>query len=231
MEKRCIIIDNEEQNSNVEEIQRLGRAKGLQITCEEFNVGMLEKEEFFTNRKIDIKKVIDLFNKSHKGVTYHLAAFDWDLGEDEINGVELIRKFKENRILVNTPKILYSGLLKDKISDQLDKFKKDTLSKDVLINWINTLVRSGVKNYVDRTTYEQEVINQLSKTDETLDLIIEEELKKFPELKFHNGFSNKGFIGKSYFEIANALEKDDIIRNDFKKEIIQQVIAYLTEKI
>jgi hypothetical protein len=231
MEKRCLIIDNEEQVSSIETIERLGRAKGIKIICDEFNVGMLERDEFFTDRKIDINKVLEQYSQKHKSIAYHLAAFDWDLGDNEINGVELIRKFQENKILINTPKILYSGLLKDEISTQLEKFRKDTRHKPALIAWINTLIKVDVRNFVDRTMYEQEIVTLLTKTDETLDLIIEEVLKKFPDMKFGNSFISKSFNGKTFLEIANALEKNDSIRNDFKKEIIEQVIAYLTERI
>lgn len=231
MEKRCLIIDNEEQVSSIETVERLGRAKGLTIICDEFNVGMLEKDEFFTGNKIDINKVIELFYQRHRGITYHLAAFDWDLGDTDANGVELIRKFQENRILIHTPKILYSGLLKDEISTQLDRFSNDYRYKPTLVGWISTLIKVDVKNFVDRTAYEQEIITQLTKTDETLDLIIEEELKRFPEFKFGNSFTIKSFNGKTFLEISKALEENDLIRNDFKKELIQQVIAYLTEKI
>lgn len=231
MEKRCLIIDNEDQSSSIEEIQRLGKSSGLTILCDEFNVGMLSKDEFITDNKIDINKVINEFKIRHKSHTYHLAAFDWDFGDDIINGVELIRKFQENGLLTKTPKILYSGILKDEISSQLDKFERGALPKSKLITWINTLIKVDVKNFVDRISYEREVITQLLKTDETLDLIIEEELKKFPQLIFQNSFTSNSFNGKTFSEIAKAIEENDLMRNQFKKEIVQQVIAYLTEKI
>jgi hypothetical protein len=231
MEKRCLIIDNEEQVSNIETIERLGRAKGLKIICDEFNVGMLSKDELLTENKIDITKVVDQYNKEFKGNTYHLVALDWDLGDAEITGVELIRKFQEYKILVNTPKILYSGLLKDEISSKLERFKNNDISKTFLINWINTLIKVDIKNFVDRVAYEQEIITQLLKNDETLDLIIEEELMKFPDLKFSNSFTSKSFKGKSFLDIGIILKENPFLRNEFKKEIIQQVISYLTEKI
>ena len=64
-----------------------------------------------------------------------------------------------------------------------------------------------------------------------MDLIIEEILKKFPDLKFGNKFVRPNFNGKTFLEIAKFIENNDSIRNEFKKEIIEQVIAYLTEKI
>lgn len=231
MEKRCLIIDNEEQVASTEAIFRLGKARGLTITCDEFNVGMLNKDELLTDNKIDIDKVIAYYKKNHKAKTYHLAAFDWDLGDERVNGVELIRKFQEHKILTHTPKILYSGLLKDEISSQLDRFANDGKHKKTLIDWINTLIKVDVRNFVDRTAYEQEIVNQLYKTDESLDLIIEEELKKFPDIKFDHEFTHKSFKGKMFEEIADILENNEILRNEFKKEIIQQVMAYMAEKI
>lgn len=231
MEKRCLIVDNEDQIASIETIQRLGRQRGLTIICDEFNVGMLSRDEFFLNNRIDVDKVIKEFRNKHKGVTYHLVAFDWNLGDEVVTGVELIRKFQENKLLTNTPKILYSGLLKEEISSQLDSFFRDSTRKTQLVNWINTLIKVDVRNFVDRTVYEQEIVSQLSKIDETLDLIIEEELRKYPYIRFDNIFGSRGFKGKSFGEIADEMERNDLIRNDFKREIIQQVIAYLAEKI
>lgn len=230
IEKRCLIIDNEDQDSNIETIERLGKSNGIQIFCDQFNIGMPNRVDLLTENKIDITKVVNEFFRTYGQNTYHLVALDWDLGEDHIDGVELIRKFQENRILRHTPKILYSGLLKDKISSQLDGFKKkSTPDKNSLTIWINTLIRIDVRNFVDRTLYEQEIINQFLKTDETIDLILEELLKKFPTLRFQNNFVSKSFAGKTFGELSQILESEDRLRNEFKKEIVQQVLAYLTE--
>lgn len=231
MDKRCLIIDNEDQIDSIDTIKRLGKPKGMNITCDQFNIGMISRDDLLTDNKIDLTKVFEVYNRDYHKNAYHLVAIDWDLGEIDINGVELIRRFRESRILLNSPKILYSGLLKDELSSILSRFENKEINKNTVINWMNTLIKVNVENFVDRVSYEQEIITQLSKATETLDIIIEEELKTFPTLKFKNSFVSQNFNGKSFEEIATILEQDNGLKNEFKREIIKQVIAYLTEKI
>ena len=225
MMKKCIIFDNEDQTDEIEKLIRDGRNSGIEIECEQFNVGSTFFTEVLSAGKIDIDKVIIEYKKRFKGKTFQLAAFDWDLDDDKINGIELLRKLKANRILKNTPKIIYSGLLDEILAGIEDLTKTDR------INRIKTLINNDIRGYHERGNRDIEIIHFFSNELETLDLILEEELKKFPDLVFENRFVNKNFNGKTFLEIIDFLEHDDKIHNDFKKEIIQQVIAYLTEKI
>lgn len=232
MTKRCIIIDNDDQSVVIEKLVRDAQSKGIQVECVQFNVGSTSENDLLTDGKIDIEKVVAEYKKRFKGQTFHLAAFDWDLSDDSIDGVELMRLLVHNiRNIRNTPKLLYSGLLEEKLSAKLDDFKNNTLNKSDLLSRIKTLIKADIKDFVAREKYEEDIITILGKTDETLDLIIEEELNKFPELKFSNKFVSDNFKGKTFSEIASILDNQDNLRNDFKKEIVQQVIAYLTEKI
>lgn len=231
MEKRCLIIDNDDQTAEIEKLKRDGKAKGVYIECEQFNVGSTFNDELLTGGKIDIVKVVEAYKKRFKHQTFHLAAFDWDLSDDAINGVDLMRQLAHHKILRNTPKLLYTGLLEDKLGSMLDDFKNGNLTRNKLLAHIRTILRADIRDFVGRESYEEDILRILQQTDETIDLIIEEELNKFPDLKFANSFSSKNFNGKTFIEISKILESEDGLRNDFKKEIIQQVISYLTEKI
>jgi hypothetical protein len=231
MEKRCLIIDNDDQSAEIEKLKRDGKARGIQIECEQFNVGSTFDDVLLSDGKIDIGKVILEYKKRFKNQVFHLAAFDWDLSDEDVNGVELMRQFEHHKILKNTPKLLYTGLLEERLSAMLDEFKAGNLQKSALIRHIRILIKADIKDFVARENYEQDIIRLIEKTDETIDLIIEEELSKFPELKFKNSFTADIFNGKTFMDISSVLENDDRLRNDFKKEIIQQVIAYLTVKI
>lgn len=231
MEKRCLIIDNDDQSAEIEKMKRDGKAKGIYIDCQQFNVGSTFEDDLLTEGRIDIEKVVTAYKIRFKHQTFHLAAFDWDLSDDAINGVELMRQLEHNRILRNTPKLLYTGLLEDKLGTMLDEFKNGTLPKGKLLVHIKTIIKANIRDFVARERYEEDIIRLLQNTDETIDLIIEEELTRFPDLKFSNSFTSRSFNGKTFIEIAKILESEDLLRNDFKKEIIQQVIAYLTEKI
>lgn len=231
MIKKCIIIDNEDQSEVIEKLIRDGSAKGIKIEIEQFNVGSTFNNELLSEGIIDINKVVSEFKKRFKGQTFHLAAFDWDLSDDKIDGVELMRLLTHNKIFRNTPKLLYSGLLEEKLASKVDEYKDGKLTKKDLLDRIKTLINADIKGFVARENYDSDIIRILEETDETLDLIIEEELNKFPDFVFSNSFISENFKGKTFEEIAKLLEEHDHFRNDFKKEIIQHVIAYLTEKL
>lgn len=227
MKKRCLIIDDQDQTEEIEKMIRDGKAMyGIDLECEQFNVGSTFLDEVLTEGKIDINKVVAEFKKRFKGQTFQLAAFDRDLNDPNIDGVELIRQLTHHTNLKHTPKVLYSSDLEGLLSESIDNFNKENL-----IRRIKTLVNNEIKGYFDRDSYENDILRTLAKDEETLDLIIEEELRKFPTLVFKNVFVHEGFRNKTYEEIAAQLDEYTHLRNDFKKEIIQQVIAYLTEKI
>lgn len=227
MKKRCLIIDDQDQSQEIKKMIRDGKAiHGIELECEQFNVGSTFFDEVLTEGKIDITKVVSEFKKKFNGQTFQLAAFDRDLNDPAIDGVELIRQLTHHKILRHTPKVLYSSDLEGLISESIDNFNKEQLIKR-----IKTLVNNDIKGYFERDSYENDILRTLANDEETLDLVIEEELKKFPALVFKNVFVHDDFKNKTYDEIAIKLEEYTHLRNDFKKEIIQQVIAYLTEKI
>jgi CheY-like chemotaxis protein len=225
MIRKCLIIDNEDQSSTIEKAERLAKQKGLNIEFKQFNVGNTENTEFLTEGAINIPKVVDEYKKEYENETFHLAIFDWNLDDDAINGIELVRQLEANNILKNTPKIVVSAKLKIILNEIA------VAEESKRIERLSVLVRSGIKDYIDRDNYEVDIIKFFKKNEDSLDLNIEEVLKKFPTLKFEQNFINKKFNGKTFLEIANYLSNNEMIRNDFKKEIIQQVIAYLTEKM
>ena len=228
MVKECLLVDNDDQTSLIESLHRVGKSKGLDIHCEQFNVGHPEHDELLTENRIDIEKVIAQFKRQYRK-NFNLAAFDWELGDDSIDGVELIRKFDADGLLKHTPKLLYSGVIDEILGKLLDDHKQGKSTK--VPEKLKTLIRLNLKGYHDREGFESEIVALLTKTDENLDLIIEAELRKYPEIRFNDNFGSEGFRGKTLEEIATLLDSDDLLRNKFKKEIIQQVIAYLTQRI
>lgn len=229
--KNCLIIDNADQAVSMKSLKRDAKKKGIEIDCFQFNVGSIQDTKLLTNNNIDISKVISEFKIRFKGIQFHVAAFDWDLSDNKIDGIELIRQFNHNKLLKNTPKILYSGLLDQQLAAIINNYDSKSIKKEELINRIKTLIKTDIKGFVDRDDYVTQIIHILEDSDESLDLIIKEELMKFPNFKFSNKFISASFQYKTFAEISKFLEDDNKLRNEFKREIIQQVIAYLTETI
>ena len=231
MEKYCIIFDNEDQSDEIEKMVREAkRNHGITLICEQFSVGSTEQDQFLTDGKIDMEKVVNEFkNLFQGGSKFHLAAFDWDLGDDSIDGVELIRILTSRNILLRTPKLLYSGLLEDKLSGQLSEFKKGTVNKTVLLKKIKALIKIDIKDFVERDHYDKVILGLLKISDDSLDFLLEKQLSYFPHLKFQNRFISNDFQGKTFQQILNIIETDDRLRNELKKEILGQVVAYISE--
>lgn len=225
MIRKCLIIDNEDQTEEIEKLVRDAQNEGIELVCEQFSIGDPAYVEVLTKGAIDIAKVVAEYRRKFNGDVFHLVAFDYQL-EDVINGVELIRQLKANRIFRTTPKIVYSGLM--------DEVLKSTIrdnTPDNAVTRIKALVKNGVLDYLERDNRDIEIIHFFKANIESADLIIEEMLRKFPNLTFNQNFINKELEGKTFLEIAEYIEANDQIRNEFKKEIIQQTLAYLTEKI
>lgn len=221
--RKCLIIDNEDQSEEIEKLIRDAKHNGVKLECEQFSIGNPAYDDVLTAGAIDINKVISEYKRRFNGKVFHLVAFDYDLEDKDINGVELIRKLKANNVFTNTPKIVYSGLM--------DEILKSTIRDNTIDNAvtrIKALIKNGVIDYLERDNRDIEIINFFKTNIESTDLIIEEELRKFPYMVFDQNFITEKLKGKTFIEIAEFIEQNDQIRNDFKKEIIQQTIAYLT---
>jgi hypothetical protein len=230
MNKNCLIIDNTDQSATIERLISKGVKRGIIIDCDQFNVGSAVEDELLSqDGKIDIGKVVHKFRERYGEKAFHIVAIDWRLNDDNIDGVELIKNFTASHILKHTPKILYSGGLEQILTSKIGEFKKSQ-DQNALLIYIQTLIKNDFKDFVDRSEYEDDILRYLESMGESMDIIIEDEFKKFPDLKFKNIFVNKKFNGKTFMEISRILESDDKLRNNFKNEIIQQIIAYLTEE-
>ncbi|MGG5902097.1 hypothetical protein [Sphingobacterium daejeonense] len=231
MIKNCIIFDNENQSEEVEKMIRQAKlSHGITLTCKQFSVGSIENDEFLTDGNIDIDKVESEFKKLYgKGQEFHLAAFDWDLGDENVDGVELIRQLHGRKILQKTPKILYSGLLEQKLSGELDDFKNGNINKQPLLLKLKALIKIDIIDFVEREVYDERILNIIKQCDDSLDYLLEGELTKYPDMLFKNSFANAKLKDKTFAEILVIIDADDHLRNVFKKEIIEQTIAYLTK--
>jgi len=225
MKRNCLIVDNEDQSDTIQKAERIAKRKGLNIEFHQFNVGNTENTEFLTKGKIDIEKVRNEYRKKFNGITFHLAVFDWNLDDDDIDGVELIRKLSASRILKRTPKFVISAKLKIILNEIVEARESKRIEK------LSLLVKSDIRDYMDRDDYEHQIISFFENNEDSLDLNILTILRQFPEHKFEQNFVSESFEGKTFEEIAKILESNDGLRNKFKGEIIQQVLAYLSENI
>ncbi len=230
IKRTCLLIDDEKQDDIFPTIITEGRKYGLEIECLQLNVGNQEHREFLENEEINLEKVLNVFREKLTGVKIHLMAFDWNIGSG-IKGPEIIKYFNDNGVRTNIPKMLYSGALKEEVEKLFISFRDKGTPFKHIWGQLSTLINTNALVFEQRDTYELGIVEQLRKIEDTVETSIEEELRKFPEFRFNSGVPNKHFKGKTFAEIAEIIEGDPFLRNDFTKDITQQVIAYLAEKI
>lgn len=239
IKRTCLIIDNEDQTEEIEKLVRDAENSGIHLECHQFNVGNTGYSDILTEGLIDITKVVSEYRKKFQNQYFDIIAFDWDLEDENITGVELIRKFTENKIAKLSPKLVYSGVLDDVIKKIIQENlelknvagKFNPIIKDGAISKIKSLVRNRVFEYLDRGQRDPMILKFLKEDIQSTELIIVQTLNQFPNFRFNNKFVNEKFRGKTFQEIASYLDTDDLQGTEFKREIIEQVIAYLTESI
>jgi len=227
--KTCLIIDDDDQSPVFDTIKREGQKHGLDIECIQFNVGNPSEREVLVEEQVSSEKVIEVLRERYRGKKIDLIAIDWDLSVPSMSGPQLIKLLNDNSLRDRVPKILYSGILKNEIEKLCNEFKAGDKQFKSIWGEINTLITTDIKIFAQRDQYEMEIVNQLKKLGDTIESSIEDELLKYPEAIFKSNFVSKSFNGKTFKEISSILETDTPLRNEFTKEITQQVIAYLSE--
>jgi len=231
IKRTCLLIDDEKQDDIFPTIIEEGKKYNLDIECFQFNVGNQERRDLLEKEEISLEKVVKVFKEEFKGIKIDLIAFDWNIGSG-IKGPTIIKYFNDNDIRKNVAKILYSGVLKEEIEKLCDDYRNNSAMKfKVIWEQLNTLLTTNALAFACTENYEVELVQQLRKIEDTIESSIEEELRKFPDFIFKSGFPNKQFKDKTFGEIADIIDGDRNLRSDLTKEISQQIIAYLTEKI
>ena len=228
-QKICLIIDDDDQSEVFDTIKREGQKHGIDIDCIQFNVGNPSEREILVDEQVNPEKVIEVMRERYRGKKIDIIAIDWDLSVPTMSGPQLIKKLNDNSLRDRVPKILYSGILKNEIEKLCNEFKAGDKQFQSIWGEINTLIKTDIKEFAKRDEYEMAIVNQLKKLGDTVESSIEDELLKYPDAVFKNNFVSKSFNGKTFKEISNILETDTALRNEFTKEITQQVIAYLSK--
>ena len=109
----------------------------------------------------------------------------------------------------------------------LAKFKNEEITDKQLLDKFNTLIKVDIKDFVDRTDYENTIVSLLEKSETPFELIFEGGLRKYPDLKFQNAYPK--FKGKTFSQIADIIQKDPNVGTEFKLEMLDQMIAYTVQ--
>lgn len=240
IKRSCLIIDNEDQTEEIEQLVRDAGHQGIELDCRQFEVGNTAYTEVLSSGKIDIDKVEKEVKRRYRNLVFDIIAFDYELDDEEINGVELLRNFNNRRLFKRTPKLVYSGVLdqvlRNIIEPNLGILKREDEPDRAIIKQeglvkIKSLIRYSVHEYLDRDDRDSIIIKFLKDDIQSTELIVTQALRLFPDFVFEQNFVNPKFNGMTYAQVADILDGDDTLGVEFKREIIHQVMAYLTPNI
>lgn len=232
MDKLILVIDDNDQTNVIEELVReADESLGVNLSYRQFNVGSPNEPELLTDGKIDVDKVKAAYKERFKkhGLVFNMIVCDWDLSDPDIDGAELLRRLGTECFNHKTPRILYSSLLHEKLEEQLDKYDKDNdATKEPVIKYIASLVNANYLAFVPREEMKNPVLAHL-RDSENLDYILEDALLRHPKFMMAVGHGHN-LEGHTFAEAAKLIFSNAEVSYDFKRDIIQEVVLYLTEK-
>ena len=231
MDKLILVIDDNDQKNNIEEMVREADKKGINLMYRQMNVGSPKKPEFLTDGRIDVNKVKAEYKKQFRanGLEFNMIVCDWDLSDEEIDGAELLRKLGNECFDPKTPRILYSSLLYEKLEEQLNRYDKENdATKDPVIKYIAGLIKANYLAFVIREDLKETVMAHLMDS-ENLDFLLKDILNRYPDEIMAVGHGHK-LEGMRFAEVAELIRLNKEVSYDFKRDIIQEVTKYLTEK-
>lgn len=220
MKKRVLIIDDQDLSHEIDSLKRQFRRKGLNVEFFQFNVGSPVLTEVLTSNKIDIEKVKTVFQRDYGLKKPHLICFDYDLGPEEITGVDILAQIKP--LTDRTQFLFYSSKIKDIVFKILKRFQEGGLPFEKARMLLISLIGARVEEFVDKGGNLGDAIGRvLAQDKETLDDIFEEKMSEYPNFKMEY------FDGLELSSLAQLLNKSDGKAIKFKHELVEHLVAYL----
>lgn len=222
IQKYLILVDENPQKETLKYIKQILKNDGIDLIYEEFNPTNYQKRDLTGNIDFDV----DNFKKDIENLDYFkytdVILSDYNLVPDVINGYDIIRIIRELNFNKRKKIILYSAKIDTVISEIL-KTSSDFESQKVnLVKLINNNIE-----FIKRDGYVDEVIKSIKQEP---DFDFETELIKWFHKRNKDTFNNifPKYKGKLFEEIAVELENKSPVSIEFKKELVEQIIAYLS---
>lgn len=229
MDKRILVIDDNDQRAELENLRFDAGRKGINLYYEQFNVGgRLEPKLLNADGSINYDETVKEFKRRFTNKKFCLIVCDWELGSPQKDGVELLKRLGNTCHIKETDRLMYSGKLDIKLHDKLTEYKENKITDDVLIAYIKGLVVARFIDFVDRNDLEKTVLQYLQEV-ETVDHIVLETLMGNADMVFDTSHDHK-LKGRNFGEVAQIIENDPKVMTDLKRDLVKEVLFYLTQK-
>lgn len=221
MEKNIIIIDDEDQNAQKEYIESILK-RDFDIEVHLINT---TEDALGDDGTINEELLKNCLMEIMKGRSIDLVLTDYELSDETISGIEVVKMVKEIRPKV--PVIMYSGKKKEVLARLLGDYQNR--DEDDLIASINEFMSWGIEEFIGRGKYSDDAIDFVKKKKKAqVDDVFIMKLREIGDQKCEVGYPD--WRNLTLNEICEIIEN----RRDARSEIwmgdmIEQVVAYISK--
>lgn len=224
-QKRCIlVIDDKSQSAVIKGFtSKYSKDFDLDFIAIRTSAAELKKDD---SEDLDIDKLKTEIESKIKGKHLDIALSDFELECPYFTGldaVDLVHKIRKNVSF-----FVYSGNWNEVIKSVVgQEYQKASIEK--LVGGVNKLLNSQIIDCIDRTDYQDILIDYLNKEKgNSIEYQLATSLRVNGEMKFESCFPK--FKGMTFNEIADMIECHSDARSDeWIKAILVQTIAYLVK--
>lgn len=234
--KYCLIIDNDDQQDQIDLLEKKSREQGFPITCYYFKPDKreclkLEEINGVPEYIIDIDLLKNELEKEYKGKHIDLIASDYLLEDKFIDGLVLLQRLKDQWRGQNVPTLIYSSdskMIKQKLQQEVKNVVEDINQlSDFLDNYYdNHPNETSSKGAAGEIPYIDDIIaflkKQRNKTSLNYKLI--QKLEQDPEKKFDNIFPR--FSDKTLGQLSKMLKKNIEECDAFEDEFLDRCVDH-----
>lgn len=220
MKKTCIIIDDVNQEDIIKTQIEIPLKKEI-FSVEVIYVCATDPDLLDDESNLSLDKLRAKLTEIISDRSVDVVATDFDLSDDNINGKDVAELV--HRIRANISIIMYSGDLPKVIKAVIGDHA--TMSSEELIEGITKFYKLNIVAYTKREGYPSQVIKQLKNKEAHTTSMLLGNLRKYPQYKFRSCYP--AFMGKTFDEIAQAIEQNTPQGLSFQNAIFEQLIAYM----
>lgn len=224
-QKRCILVIDDKSQSAVIKGFKSKYSKDFDLDFIAIRTGAAELKKD-DSEDLDIDKLKTEIESKIKGKHLDIALSDFELECPYFTGldaVDLVHKIRKNVSF-----FVYSGNWNEVIKSVVgQEYQKASIEE--LVGGVNKLLNSQVIDCIDRTDYQDILIDYLNKEKgNSIEYQLATSLRVNGEMKFESCFPK--FKGMTFNEIADMIECHSDARSDeWIKAILVQTIAYLVK--
>lgn len=224
-QKRCIlVIDDKSQSAVIKGFtSKHSRDFDLDFIVIRTGAAELKKDD---SEDLDIDKLKTEIETKIKDKHLDIALSDFDLECPYFTGLDAVHLVHEIR--KNVSFFVYSGNWNEVIKSVVgQEFQKASIKE--LVGGINKLLKSQIIDCIDRTDYQEKLIDYLKKDKgNSIEHQLATLLRANGEMKFESCFPE--FTGMTFNEIADMIVSHSDARSDeWIEAILAQTIAYLVK--